>query len=246
MGQDSVRQSQYEANAGIAALRHGRKEEAGLHFWRALQCLYDVQDLKECRDLLSEIAEFFFDAGLDDLALMAVQDAMEADERLGLDRGLIKDCMTYANIHTRLENLEHAEAMYRSLLERSLKNGDYANAASASTNLAGILANNNYLKEAVKLLENSLEYLASEAFPDTEIKTRFMLIQVLELQNGDSGRTFDVARTLLDRSADHLPSQYRDVLVQCVDSALERYTADHADVDPEVWKKRRFPELYGA
>jgi len=245
MGEESVGQSQVEANAGVAAMRQGRKEEAGLHFWHALQYLDNVQDLRERRNLLSEISEFFFNAGFDDLALMAVLDAIESDERLGLDRGLIKDGMTYANIHTRLKNLEQAEAQYRALMERGLKSGDYANAASASTNLAAILANHNYLEEAIQRLESSLEYLAAQSFPDTEIKTRLTLIQVFELQKSDPEHTFDAARALLDRFAEGLPPQYREVLVQSVESALKRYTQDRPDVDREAWKKRRFPELCG-
>jgi tetratricopeptide (TPR) repeat protein len=245
MGPDSVKRSQDKVRAGVAAIRQGRKDEAGLYLLRALQYLDDVQDLRERRNLLSEVSEFFLSAGFEDLALMAVLDALEADKQLDFERGLVKDSMTYANIHTRLENLEQAGASYRSILDRCLKNGDYANAASASTNLAGILANENYLGEATQLLENSLEYLKVEDFRDTEINTRLMLIQVLELRKTDPQRTFDEARTLLDRFANDLPPQYREVLAQFVESALKRCSQDRLDVDVEEWKRREFPELCG-
>jgi len=245
MSPDSVKQSRDEAKAGIAAMERGRQDEAGLHFLCALNCLDDVQDLRERRHLLSEASEFFLDAGFEDLALMAVLDALDADKKSGPERSLIKDSITYANINTRLGNLERAEASYRSILERCLKKGDYANAASASTNLAGILADDNYLEEATRLLENSLDYLKKEEFRDTEINTRLMLIQVLEVQHCDCQRTFDEARTVLDLFSSELPQRHREVLGRSVEDALKRHLVNHPNIDAEQWKKQEFPELYG-
>lgn len=245
MSSDSVKQSQDEAMAGVAAIQQGRKDQAGPHFLRSLQYLDHVKDLRERRNLLSEISEFFLRFGFEDLALMAVLDALEADKQLGFERGLLKDHMTYANIHTRLENLEQAEAIYRAILDRALKNGDYANAAAASTNLAGILADNNYLEEATQLLDNSLEYLKVENNRGTEIITRMTLIQVLEVRKSDPQRTFDEIRTVLDRFTNDLPPKYSEILARAVESALKRYPQDLLGIDVEEWKKQEFPELDG-
>lgn len=244
MSLDNAKHSQAEAHAGLAALRGGAKDDAGLHFLRALASLDDVPQPLERRNLLSEIAEFFAQEGFEDLALMAALEAIAADEQLGLERGLAKDRITYANLHLRLGNMEQAEAIYRALIDRCLQQKDYANAASASTNLAGILANNNYPADAIRLLENSLEYLQFVEFPATELNTLFLLIQVLELQKAAPTRTYETARTLIDRFASQLSPQHHHLLSQFVDSALERQA--QIGFDAATWKRQHFPELTGA
>lgn len=233
-----------EIQVGMDAMRHGRKDEAGVHFWRALAYVENVLDLKERRDLLSWLSNIFLGAGFEDLALMAVQDALEADNRLGNQRYQTSDSITYANIHHRLGNLRQAEKQNRWIIKSCLTSGDYSNAASASTNLAGILANDDYLEEADNLLEKSLEYLQKENFPDTEIKTRLLLVQILELQKGNPERTFSEIRTLLDRFISHIPPQYLDVLVRSIENGVKRYRLDHPDIVAEAWKRQKFPELY--
>jgi tetratricopeptide (TPR) repeat protein len=242
----NILQSQEEAQFGVAALQQGRKDTAGLHFLQALQYLDTVSDLSERRNLLSEISELFSKTGFEDLALMAVLDALDADKRLGLQQGLSKDYLTYANIHYRLGNLGQAEVIYRSLVDQCLKNSDYANAASASTNLAGILAHDNYLAEASHLLEKSLDYLKNVNFRNTEFNTRIMLIQILELRKTDPARIFEATRALLDRFTDNLTPQDISVLSQIVESAFKRFVQIHTDIDENDWKMQRFPELYNA
>ena len=241
-----IKKSQEEVNAGLVAIRQGMKDVAGTHFWYALQQLDKVNNPTERRNLYSEISELFLNTSFEDLALMAVLDALDADKELGLQRGLIKDSMTYANIHTRLGNLEESEAKYQTILQSCLKNGDYANAASASTNLAGIFADENYLEEATQLLQNSLDYLKGEDFPGTEINTYLMLIQVMEVQKREPEHIFATARMLLDRLYRKLQPQHCAILTQSIESTLNRYSQKNIEIDVDNWRKEKFPELYRA
>lgn len=237
---EAIARSQHEVNLGIHALRRGRKDEAGIYFWRALDALDAVDNERQQRDVLSEIAQFFLTAGFEDLALMAVADAMALDAKLGFPAGMIRNRMTHANVHMRLGNHEAAEASYRELIEHCVKHGELANAASASTNLAIILANEGYRKEAIGMLAQSLRWLEQDALPETEIITRITLVQVLEFEESDPARIFDEARALLDRQGGALTPQYLDVLRQFIDQAAKRQGGD-----AEQRKRKRFPELYG-
>lgn len=240
----AVERSQQAVRDGIASLQNGRPDRAGVAFWHALEAVDRVDQDRERRDLLTEIAELLLNAGFHDLALMAVLDAVELDDRLDLAGGKSRNLMTHANVHVRLGNLEQADATYRELIRRCTESGEYANAASASTNLAGLLANDGYTAEAVRLLEDSLDYLERRPFPDTEIKTRMTLINVLAVEAGDPDRIFAVARTLLDRYGAQLPGPYRDLLRQFLDGAVARRLEGTA-TDPDAFKHDRFPELYG-
>lgn len=244
MTSDSVARSQAEVGAGIQAHNEGRRDDAGIHFWRALASLDGVREPRERRSLYSEIAGIFARGGYNDLALMAVQDAIDAARRLGDEKALAADLMEYANTHLRLGNRDEAEATYRSLLKRCVARRDFANAASASTNLAAILANDGYLADAIDLLENSLEYLERVSFPDTELNTRLALVQALDLAGGPPGRILEVARVLVDRFLDELPPPLVERVTKAVDGAIERHVREHPELSAEHLKERDFARLY--
>jgi len=190
------------------------------------------------------MADLLHGAGFEDLAMMALTDVLAADRQLGDERSLTNDMMTYGNVQVRLGNLGEAEATYRSLIDDTLKKADHANAASASTNLAGLLANDGFLAEARELLENSLRYLEEEAFPDTERNTLLTLIQVLDLAGAEPEAIFQHARSLEPYAGD-LPPQVREMVTRLVDGATGRHLAEHPQPDPQTWKRQQFPWLYG-
>lgn len=244
MASNHVTAGQHEIRQGIRSVQQGQSEIAGLHFLSALEQFDGVVPLDVRREELSVAAEVMLGAGFEDLALMAVLDALNLDDSLNLPDSLRNDRITCANIHVGLKNIEQAEEMYETILEECLKASDYSNAASASTNLASILADEQYYQEALQLIEKSLSYVKVQPFPDTELKTLLMKIQILEHLQGQAERTFDVIRIVLDRFNRDLPPPYRQFLVQSVDSACERFTLDSSKTDLDRWKKDNFPELF--
>src|SRR5262249_8773672 len=133
------------------------------------------------RDEISTLATLFDMYGFHDLALMAAEEAVELDRILGLDKLLAEDIVSAGCAHQNMDNTAKAEACFQEALEICLRRNDWANAASANTNIAGIVANRGEMAKAIEMLEVSLEYLAKEPFDDTELKTRLTLLQAVEL-----------------------------------------------------------------
>ena len=136
--------------------------------------------------------------GFPDLALMAAEDSVILDRELKLDRLLHQDLLAIGNAHLNLGNVGKAEACYREALDIAIGREDWANAASASTNLGNVAAQREDFPTAIEHYEKSLEYLAKEPFPDTEMNTRMMLLQVSEIQKVDVERVLDNARRLCE------------------------------------------------
>src|SRR5450759_404862 len=164
MDEEKINKGRNEVNAGLSLIQQGQKEDAGRHFMEALDCYESIQDPHQKRDELAVIAVMFTKIGIYDLSLMAIQDAIELDKQLNDQHLLAEDMITLGNINQSLGNLQKAEASQREALKISLKYKYYDDAASASTNLAIILWNQDRMDEAVKLLKNSLEYLINKPF----------------------------------------------------------------------------------
>lgn len=205
--------------AAVEALRNGRREEAGLTLWGALQELdaVDGEDLR--RSLAGRLGNACWQVGFDDLALFALDVAIELGENAGDVRSLGNDRLTLGNVHHRLGNLREAEAAFQLVEETAVANGDYANAASASTNRASILAQEGYLREASALLERSLDHLEREPFPETELNTRFLLLQLRGALGESPSRVLEVAEPLA-AWADQLTEPQRARLAEVVEGAL--------------------------
>jgi tetratricopeptide (TPR) repeat protein len=206
-------------DAAVEALRNDRREEAGLLLWDALQGLDAVDDDDLRRSLAGRLGNVCWQVGFDDLALFALDVAIELGEQAGDARALENDRITLGNVHQRLGNLREAEAAFQLVEESAVPNGNYANAASVSTNLAGILAQEGYLADAAERLERSLEYVEREPFPDTELNTRFLLLQVLESMGESPARILDVAEPL-GAWADQLEEPHRARLAEVIEGAL--------------------------
>lgn len=172
----------------VDALRGGRREKAGLALWDALQRLDAVDDEKLRRLLAGRLGNVCWKVGFDDLAFFALDVAIQLAEESGDIRALEDDRLTLGNVHFRLGNLAEAEAAWQLVLEAAVANSDDANAASAATNLGSLLVQEGHLTDACTLLECSLEHLEREPFPETELSTRFLLLQVLDVLGASSGR----------------------------------------------------------
>jgi len=153
----------------IAALQEGRREAAGLILWHALRALDAVADDDERRSLAGRLGAVCRHTGFDDLALLALDVGIELHEAAGDIRALENDRMTVGTVHFRLGNLAAAESAWRRVRDDAVRNGDDANAASASTNLASLYAQEGRLPDAADLLEQSLACLAREGWKPARV-----------------------------------------------------------------------------
>lgn len=232
-------------STGLAARSNGRLHEAGRYFRKALNEFSRMPDPAQRRAVLGPAALAFESSGHHDLALAAVQDALVLDEQLQDHRHLAEDLLTQGNIQMQLGRVDDAEVSYERALARSLEHGHLDNAASASTNLAILLANSGRLPQAISRLQESLAYLLEQPHLPTEIHTRLALIQAVDAAQADAAIAVDAARGLFGRPATPVDASQWQAVEEAFERCLARYLAEHAELDARAWKAQVFPQLFG-
>ena len=144
-------------------------------------------------------------------------------------------------IYVRLGVAEEASRAYRSALAIGLEQRHFANAASASTNLAVLLANSGQLDQAIELLKNSLEYLEKESFPDTEMNTRSALIQLLSATKREPLFAIETARALFSRFRN---TRQAEATIPALERIIARHLQRHPELDEQAWKAQQFPTIF--
>ena len=232
-------------STGLAARSNGRLDEAGRYFRKALNEFSRMPDPAQRRAVLGPAALAFESSGHHDLALAAVQDALVLDEQLQDHRHLAEDLLTQGNIQMQLGRVDDAEVSYERALARSLEHGHMDNAASASTNLAILLANSGRLPQAISQLQESLAYLLEQPHLPTEIHTRLALIQAVDAAQADAAIAVDAARGLFGRPTTPVDAPQWQAVEEAFERSLGRYLAEHAELDAPAWKAEAFPQLFG-
>jgi tetratricopeptide (TPR) repeat protein len=247
VNQRKVNELRAEANQGTETLRRGRTDLAAVHFDNAFGQAQNIKEDRVRRDEMANLAALFDQAGFFDLGLSAAEDTIKLDRSLGLESLAAQDLLELGNAHIGLENTAKAEHCFRDAMAIFLARKEFANAASASTNLAGIVANRGDMAKAVELFKQSLEYLEKERFDNTEIQTRVGLLQALEFTKGDVQVAIDNARKLCSRFFNLMPEVQKRVVRNVVEQAAERYLLSQRDIAPrqsKMWKAKTFPMLY--
>jgi len=230
MESQSAKRGQDAANAGIEALKQNRRDEAGMHFNRALDHYEEIEDMAERRSELGTFALLLDRVGFPDLALMTAQEAVELDKQLGDQRHLAEDIVTCGNAELHMGNTDDALSHYSRALDVCVANGDLDNAASTSTNIALIIGNRGEMNKAIRMMYESLDYLAQQPNPATEIITRIALSQALEAEGRPPEDIFAVARPIV-RFADKLRPDQWDGLRGPLEDTVQRYVQLHPEAN---------------
>lgn len=241
---DQSKKIEEAANEGIAALRQGRRDQAAAHFDDALALCDDLQPPLARRRELATLSGLFQQTGFGDLALVAAQDALEIVRNEGRTDLLGGDLIAVGNAHITLGNIAAAIELFEEAKKLAVTHERWGDAASASTNIAGIVFNEGAQERAFTLLQQSLEFLAREPFEHTEIQTRFMLMQMLEITKGDLDLALANGKqlvTLLDK----MPPDQQQMTLRFVDQMSDRYLADRPQPAGKMWKIMQFPQLGG-
>jgi len=246
MDEEIAKATTAEANEGIEKVLAGRADEASVHFTNALDRVGQIVNDRVRRDELSLLAGAFDHCGFPDLALMAAQQAIDLDKTLGLDALLASDMLALGNAHASMENTTKAEAAFRQALAVFIDQNNFGDAASATTNIAAIVANRGEMDDAIELLEKSLGYLEQSPFDETEIQTRFALLQALEITKRDAKAALQNARELCsERLMGKIPPPQVGPTKQFVADVIARYLKEYPVADKKKWKAANFPTLAG-
>lgn len=231
--------------AGIVRTQARRFGEAGHSFLDALTRLEQLPDGKERSRQLGVVADLFARAGHPDLALMALQHMLASPQSRADPRRRCADLLTLGNSWNDLGQAAASEAANRAALEHALAHEVWADAASASTNLAAQLANRGELQAAIDRLQASLGWLRQGSNPDTDAITRLMLIQVIDAAKAPPEIALDAAADLFTRLEPQVGPQRWQGVAPAFDRLVERWLALHPQPDPLAWKRRRFPKVFG-
>jgi len=243
MDQQNIEQSRAAANQGISAIKDGRNDEASQLFNSALGYADDIVNDRARRDELSALAALFDMCGFPDLGVMAAQEAVDLDRTLALDSLTAQDLLEVGNAQMALGNKIEAGKCFREALDTFLRREEYANAASANTNLSGIFADDGDMLKARAMLKTSLEYLKKAPFDNTEMQTRLGLLQIMEFTNDDLEESMANARELCSRFFRSMDPQRKDATRQFVARLGKRYKAAHPKTSTTTWMAKNFPAL---
>lgn len=243
MDSEVIQSIQDAANRGIEALKRHDAAQASLDFDEALQLCDDVRDERARRDEVSILGSLFDHCGFPDLSLLAAEEAVDLDRKLGLEHELAGDLLNVGNAYQGAGNRKRAEEVYREVLALCLKRNELANAASANTNIAGMVADRGDWPAAIEMLKQSLAWLAQEPFPDTEKNTRLALVQLMDFTARSGEDAIDNARVLYAKFFDELPASHRKAAAAAIAATAERYLTAHENISRVKWLNDNFPGL---
>lgn len=230
---------------GIESTKVRQFGEAGQYFLQALELIESRPEGDDKSKELGVTADLLFSAGHPDLALMALQGVLESKDRKSDPARHCSDLLTLANSWNHLGRPGASSIVNEKALDLALKHGRFADAASASTNLAGNDANSGRLPEARKRLLQSLEYLKKDSNPDTDAITRITLIQVVDVMGADPKIALDASADLFTRLIQNVGPERWEFCQAAFHRLVNRYLQAHPEIDADTWKKKTFPLVFG-
>jgi tetratricopeptide (TPR) repeat protein len=229
---------------GLEQTHARRFGEAGQLFLQALEQVESWPDGAERSHMLGTTADRCSLAGHPDIALMALGALLESSNA-GQSQRYTADLLTLANSWNRLGRLNASARVNELALGCALERDQSADAASASTNLAMLDANEGYLSRALGRLQKSLELLKKESNPHTDAITRFALIWVVDAMEADPEIALTPAAALFTGLLEYVDDQRWGAVAPAFQRLVDRYLAAHPELNSEDWKREKFPRVFG-
>lgn len=247
-GEAAVRAGDEAIARFFAAHKAKRRDLASVEMMAALESFFSIEDRAQQREALRPLVTLLERGGLEDLKLVVLVRLVAIEQALGNGSSLGGALIEIGNVYTNLENYAEARRYTERALADAIERRAFADAASASTNIASLHARENDFAAALPPLRRSMELIAKDepgANDHTHFVTRMMLIQVLDQLGSDTDEAITAARPIFGRLAEFLP-QVRGPLVEILDRIAGRYREAHGDVDHAAWKAAILPELWGS
>jgi tetratricopeptide (TPR) repeat protein len=243
-GTTGVERGQQAVERFIDAFKSKRRDTAGIHALAAMESFFAITDEAQQLDELRSLFVILKKGGLEDLALIVLERVVALQQALGNHVGVSSALIEIGGLYTTLENYDAAQRYGQRALDAALKQGSYADAAAASTNLASLDMRRSDYRAALQRLRHSLELLSTAESEHTDFVTRMHLVQVLDELDSDSKEVFEVARPLFGRLA-RLLGQVRSPLVQILERRAQRHHGKHGNGKLSECKAALLPELWG-
>jgi tetratricopeptide (TPR) repeat protein len=238
-----VEQTRSTENEAIDLIRRNHRQQAEHHLSQAAQFCSQIQDMQVRRKQSATLALLMVELQFAELANIVAREAIELDHQLDDTPHFVEDLLTYGwSLHLMGRHIDAAEH-FRQARDLALGMEAWHNAASATSNLAAAIAAEGGLNEALELLHGSLTLLERESRVDTQIRTRTMMIRVMNALMESPESCFDEAREILNRFGQDMNPRYHSMVREALDAPLRRFFAAHANLDPRQWVPQTFPEL---
>ena len=159
-----------DLEAALETLAAGDRETTSLAFLDILDRVGDLENRKEKYDHLRSLSDLLARTNFPDLALMALQEAIDLNCSFKAD-AQADELIEVGRVSTLLGNWRRAEASYMKARSLSIASGSLNAAARATTIWLNPLRHRSR-HATIELLEESLTFLNTEPDPHTEAMTR--------------------------------------------------------------------------
>jgi hypothetical protein len=184
-------------------------------------------------------------SGHPDLALMAVQLLLESPSCQGDPKRQCSALLTLANSWNQLGQQAASAAVNQQALDLALAHHQYADAASASTNLAANDANCGRLSRALERLHANLGFLRQDANPRTDAITRLALLQVVDALEAEPAIALNQCTPLFSTLARQVGRDDWAQVAPAFHRLVDRHLAATPQLDGETWKRTTYPWVFG-
>jgi len=228
-------------------LTHARQHGAAGQLLLRVLCQIETQPVDADWALrLGKLADVCQLTGHPDLSLMALRDLLGSAAPNVQPSRRCADLLTLANCWTSLGRATAASSVNEAALALAVEHACWADAASASTNLAAFAAGSGQLDIALERLQESLGYLAQDnGNPDTDAITRLALLRVVDALDADPAPALAASADLFTRLAPHVGRERWEEAAPAFQRLVERHLAAHPEIDAQAWKRATFPRVYG-
>lgn len=233
-------------NSAIELTRAQRYGEAGALLLNALEDLEATQPRIAASEQLRALSDICLRAGHPDLALMTLRQLLDISDGVLTPSQRTADLLTLSSCWASLARPVTSTTVNESALAFAVEHALWADAASASTNLAALAASSGHLTMALERLQTSLGYLEKDnGNPSTDAITRLLLLRVTDALGSDPEPALLASTELFDRLEPEVGRDRWEDAAPAFHRLVERHLAAHPEINADAWKRETFPRVFG-
>jgi hypothetical protein len=239
---ETVERARDLTSEAMDALAAGDERRASVSLARAVSRLEGVERPEVRWAELGPLGALLVWTGFSDLGLNVVWTVIQLDYELHRLERLVDDLVMYGLALYSVGDAKAKDA-FTEAHDLAVGNERYADAASASTNLAVVFLNDGDPQSAEALLHRSLRHLAHEPFPETEIYTRLNMLEVWEALGEPAERRLQLARETVEHLGPDLDPERRTAIAEVLQRIVEQARVERLELAELTWANAYLSEL---